>query len=197
MWATVRSKKYAIAHFYQSADAIIFFSHFIFPFHWVRCFYERTYNSIIFLQKKYLFSHWTLQSIAHVTSPKSYLFRLPINLVIRNTQSQPIVKMTAKEFMMGYESPLTTLGNNLLPHWIHFDKVGLIDRVSEMTDIYLYINLTTFSSSHLLSLSLSSDVRFQRWFCNILHGWKRHSNEWPLRYFSRITELTSVEAWAL
>lgn len=38
---------------------------------------------------------------------------------------------------MGYESPLTTLGNNLLPHWIHFDKVGLIDRVSEMTDIYL------------------------------------------------------------
>lgn len=52
-----------------------------------------------------------------------------MNLVIRNTNSQPIVRMTAKEFMMGYESPLTTLGNTLLPHWIHFDKVGLIDRV--------------------------------------------------------------------
>jgi hypothetical protein len=70
-----------------------------------------------------------LQSIAHVTAPKTYFLRLPVNLVIRNTQSQPIVKMTAKEFMMGYESPLTTLGNKLVPHWIHFDKVGLIDRV--------------------------------------------------------------------
>jgi hypothetical protein len=70
------------------------------------------------------------QSIAHVTAPKSYFFRLPVNLVIRNTNSQPIVKMTAKEFMMGYESPLTTLGNTLLPHWISFDRVGLIERVS-------------------------------------------------------------------
>lgn len=70
------------------------------------------------------------QSIAHVTAPKNYFLRLPINLVIRNSNSQPVVKMTAKEFMMGYESPLTTLGNTLLPHWISFDKVGLIDRVS-------------------------------------------------------------------
>lgn len=66
-----------------------------------------------------------------MTAPKNYFLRLPVNLVIRNTNSQPIVKMTAKEFMMGYESPLTTLGNTLLPHWIHFDKVGLIDRVSQ------------------------------------------------------------------
>lgn len=73
---------------------------------------------------------FVLQSIAHVTAPKNYFLRLPVNLVIRNSNSQPIVKMTAKEFMMGYESPLTTLGNTLLPHWIHFDKVGLIDRVS-------------------------------------------------------------------
>lgn len=52
-------------------------------------------------------------------------------MVIRNTDSQPIVKMTAKEFMFGYESPLTTLGNQFLPDWIYFDKVGLIDRVSD------------------------------------------------------------------
>lgn len=78
-----------------------------------------------------LFSICSFQSIAHVTAQKNYFLRLPVNLVIRNTNSQAIVKMTAKEFMMGYESPLTTLGNTLLPHWISFDKVGLIDRVSE------------------------------------------------------------------
>lgn len=70
------------------------------------------------------------QSIAQVASEKNYFLRLPINLVIRQTNSQPIVKVTAKEFMFGYESPLTTLGNQFLPDWIYFDKVGLIDRVN-------------------------------------------------------------------
>ena len=31
--------------------------------------------------------------------------------------------------MFGYESPLTTIGNKLLPNWIYFEKVGLIDRM--------------------------------------------------------------------
>ena len=54
---------------------------------------------------------------------------MPINLVIRQTNSQPIVKMTAREFMFGYESPITTLGNKFMPDWIYFEQVGLIDRV--------------------------------------------------------------------
>ncbi|CAG9835916.1 unnamed protein product [Diabrotica balteata] len=37
--------------------------------------------------------------------------------------------MTAKEFMFGYSSSLMTLGNNFLPNWINFDKLGLIDRM--------------------------------------------------------------------
>lgn len=70
-----------------------------------------------------------LQSIAQVAAEKSYFLRLPINLAIRHTNSQPIVQMTAKEFMFGYASQLTTLGNQLMPDWISFEKVGLIDRV--------------------------------------------------------------------
>jgi CD36 family len=73
-----------------------------------------------------------LQSIAQVAAEKSFFLRLPINMVIRNTNSQPIVQQTAKEFMFGYKSKLATLGNTLLPDWIYFDKVGLIDRVSGM-----------------------------------------------------------------
>ena len=37
--------------------------------------------------------------------------------------------MTAREFMFGYESPITTLGNKFMPDWIYFEQVGLIDRV--------------------------------------------------------------------
>lgn len=71
-----------------------------------------------------------MQSIAQVVSEKSYLLRIPTNVLIRQTNSQSIVNVTAKEFMFGYESTLTTLGNQFLPDWIYFDKVGLIDRVS-------------------------------------------------------------------
>lgn len=70
------------------------------------------------------------QSIAQVASKHSYLFRLPLNLLIRQTKILPFEKQTAQQFMFGYETMLTTLGNTFLPNWITFDKVGLIDRVS-------------------------------------------------------------------
>lgn len=65
-----------------------------------------------------------------MVADKPFFIRLPINMVIRQTKEQAIVRQTAKEFMFGYETTLTTLGNNLLPNWIYFEKVGLIDRVS-------------------------------------------------------------------
>lgn len=69
------------------------------------------------------------QSIAQVTAEKSFFFRTPVNMLIRQTRSEPIVRMTAREFMFGYGSTLTTLGNQLMPNWIYFEKVGLIDRM--------------------------------------------------------------------
>lgn len=59
----------------------------------------------------------------------SYLSIWGLNVLIRQTDTQPLVKMTAKEFMFGYKSALVTLGNTVLPSWIKFDKLGLIDRV--------------------------------------------------------------------
>ncbi|KAJ9589476.1 hypothetical protein L9F63_017337 [Diploptera punctata] len=52
-----------------------------------------------------------------------------LNLLAQQTNEQPLVAMTAKEFMFGYESPLVKLGNKFLPSWINFDKLGLIDRM--------------------------------------------------------------------
>ena len=71
-----------------------------------------------------------LQSIANVMKDASLLTRWGLNVIIRQTDSRPLVHMTAKEFMFGYESSLVTLGNNLMPAWIKFDRLGLIDRVS-------------------------------------------------------------------
>ncbi|XP_065172223.1 scavenger receptor class B member 1-like isoform X3 [Atheta coriaria] len=70
-----------------------------------------------------------LLSIADVVSTGSYLTKLGLNLLIRQTKTQPLVEMSPKEFMFGYSSTLMTLGNKLLPHWINFEKLGLIDRM--------------------------------------------------------------------
>ncbi|KAK7794068.1 hypothetical protein R5R35_001322 [Gryllus longicercus] len=74
-----------------------------------------------------------LLSIASVIKDASYFTRLGLNLLIKQTDSQPLVQMTAREFMFGYETSLTTLGNKVLPSWIFFDKIGLIDRMYDFT----------------------------------------------------------------
>ncbi|KAJ8977577.1 hypothetical protein NQ317_016103 [Molorchus minor] len=75
-------------------------------------------------------------SIADVVSEKSYFTRLGLNILIRQTNSQPLVQMTAKEFMFGYSNALMTLGNNFMPSWIYFDKLGLIDRMYDFEGDY-------------------------------------------------------------
>lgn len=71
-----------------------------------------------------------MQSIAQVAADKNFFVRMAANLMIRRYKAQPIVPMTAREFMFGYETEMTTLGNTLTPNWISFNKVGLIDRVN-------------------------------------------------------------------
>ncbi|CAH1118615.1 unnamed protein product [Phaedon cochleariae] len=77
-----------------------------------------------------------LLSIADVVSDQSYFTRLGLNLLIRQTESLPLVQMTAREFMFGYSSTLMTLGNKFLPNWITFEKLGLIDRMYDFDGDY-------------------------------------------------------------
>ncbi|GJQ78161.1 SCRB5 [Trypoxylus dichotomus] len=70
-----------------------------------------------------------LLSIAEVVSKMSIFTRGALNIIISQTDTHPLVKMSPKEFMFGYESTLMTLGYRFLPNWIDFDKLGLIDRM--------------------------------------------------------------------
>ncbi|ALC40414.1 CG40006 [Drosophila busckii] len=73
-------------------------------------------------------------AISHLTANHNYFFvRLPLQGLFASTKSEPIVRMTAKEFMFGYPSALATLGNTFLPNWISFEKVGLIDRMYDFS----------------------------------------------------------------
>ncbi|XP_049883746.1 scavenger receptor class B member 1-like isoform X2 [Pectinophora gossypiella] len=77
-----------------------------------------------------------LLSIANVVSSQSFFTRIGLNNLIGLTNAKPLVKMTAREFMMGYKSELMTLGNTFMPGWIYFDKLGLIDRMYDFNGDY-------------------------------------------------------------
>ncbi|XP_054280593.1 scavenger receptor class B member 1-like isoform X4 [Macrosteles quadrilineatus] len=90
-----------------------------------------------------------LLSIANVMNDAAFFTRMGLNLLIRQTNSQPLVKMTAKEFMFGYKSTLLSLGNKFMPSWISFDKLGLIDRMYNFKGD----TSTVFTGENDLSLS--------------------------------------------
>ncbi|XP_026464411.1 platelet glycoprotein 4-like, partial [Ctenocephalides felis] len=92
-------------------------------------------------------------SITQSNVDASYFTRLGVNLLVRQTGSEPLVRMTAREFMFGYKTPLVTLGNNLLPGWIKFDKLGLIDRMYDFEGDYetVYTGETDLRMSGLLA----------------------------------------------
>nr|CAH7728595.1 unnamed protein product [Callosobruchus chinensis] len=77
-----------------------------------------------------------LLSIADVVSDESMITKWGLNVIIRRTDSRPLVQMTAKEFMFGYSNALMTLGNSFMPNWIYFDKLGLIDRMYDFDGDY-------------------------------------------------------------
>ncbi|XP_055644645.1 scavenger receptor class B member 1 isoform X5 [Toxorhynchites rutilus septentrionalis] len=99
-----------------------------------------------------------LLSIAQVASRQSYLLRLPLNLLIRQTKISALEQQTAKQFMFGFETTLTTLGNTFLPNWITFNKVGLIDRMYDFDDDFetIYTGETDESLSGLYDSYLGS-----------------------------------------
>ncbi|XP_011063959.1 PREDICTED: scavenger receptor class B member 1 isoform X2 [Acromyrmex echinatior] len=70
-----------------------------------------------------------LFSITSVMKDASYISRWGLNMLIRQLDTKPLIQITAHEFMFGYQSTLVTLGNHLMPSWIKFDKLGLIDRM--------------------------------------------------------------------
>ncbi|EDW76211.2 uncharacterized protein Dwil_GK14781 [Drosophila willistoni] len=75
-------------------------------------------------------------AISHLTANHPFFVRMALKGLFVSTNSEPLVRMTAKEFMFGYPSALATLGNTFLPNWISFEKVGLIDRMYDFSTDY-------------------------------------------------------------
>ncbi|XP_011260919.1 scavenger receptor class B member 1 isoform X2 [Camponotus floridanus] len=105
-----------------------------------------------------------LFSITNVMKDASYLSRWGLNVLIRQTDTHPLVEMTAREFMFGYQSTLVTLGNHVMPTWIKFDKLGLIDRMYDFDGDFetIYTGETDIRMTGLID-KYNGDVNLPQW----------------------------------
>lgn len=55
---------------------------------------------------------------------------LALNTAVSYTNAPPIMNMTVKDYLWGYDEPLVRYGSKVLPSWLDFDKLGILDRVS-------------------------------------------------------------------
>ena len=55
--------------------------------------------------------------------------------------SQPFLNLTAHEYLWGYDDPLVRLASTVLPNWIPFLRLGLMDRVSSPTKVMADLKL--------------------------------------------------------
>ncbi|XP_025074207.1 platelet glycoprotein 4-like [Pogonomyrmex barbatus] len=114
-----------------------------------------------------------LQSITNVMKDASFISRWGLNTLIRQTDTHPLVQMTAHEFMFGYQSTLVILGNHLMPSWIKFDKLGLIDRMYDFDGDFetIYTGETDIRLAGLID-KYNGDVNLPQWTgkCANVHG---------------------------
>ncbi|XP_020280180.1 scavenger receptor class B member 1-like isoform X2 [Pseudomyrmex gracilis] len=114
-----------------------------------------------------------LLSIANVMKDASYITLWGLNVLIRQTDTHPLVQMTAHEFMFGYQSTLVTLGNHIMPSWIKFDKLGLIDRMYDFEGDFetVFTGETDVRKTGLID-KYNGDVNLPQWTgkCANVHG---------------------------
>ncbi|XP_025421899.1 scavenger receptor class B member 1-like isoform X2 [Sipha flava] len=51
------------------------------------------------------------------------------NSLVEYQDSKPMLNLSVKEFLWGYDDNLVKMASNVLPTWINFDKFGLLDRM--------------------------------------------------------------------
>ncbi|CAH0398982.1 unnamed protein product [Chilo suppressalis] len=106
-------------------------------------------------------------SMSSMLTSYPYFTQLGFNLLLTHLNSRPIVQQTAEEFLWGYDEPLIRLGNTVLPGWISFNTLGIMDR--------LYDNKVDYD----LKVATENDNRFKIKSMNGLSGLKAWGYEEP------------------
>ncbi|OWR51508.1 Scavenger receptor class B member 1 [Danaus plexippus plexippus] len=68
-------------------------------------------------------------ALASMLSSYSIFGKSGYNLLINQLQSKPFLNIDVDSYFWGYDDPLIALGNTLMPGWITFQRLGILDRL--------------------------------------------------------------------
>lgn len=71
-----------------------------------------------------------LIGLSTVANEISVIAALGMSTLAKSTNSKPILNLTVHDYLWGYEDNLVHLANKVLPNIFHFEKLGIMDRVS-------------------------------------------------------------------
>ncbi|XP_044735258.1 scavenger receptor class B member 1-like [Chrysoperla carnea] len=82
-----------------------------------------------------------LLGILSALDRSSMFLNLAVNQLTTFLNSQPMLNLTVHEYLWGYDDPLIKLASNVLPSWINFEKLGILDRMFDDGKNIVTINL--------------------------------------------------------
>ena len=53
-----------------------------------------------------------------------------VSMLMKTMNAKTLINITVDEFMWGYDDNLVKLANNIVPNFITFERIGILDRVS-------------------------------------------------------------------
>lgn len=79
-----------------------------------------------------------LSTLAH---DLSFFAALAVSTLVKTTSSDPLLQLTVKDYLWGYDDPLISLASTFVPTIIPFKKLGLLDRMFDDGVNVVTINL--------------------------------------------------------
>lgn len=128
------------------------------------------------------------QALASMLSSYSIFGKSGYNLLINQLQSKPFLNIDVDSYFWGYDDPLIALGNTLMPGWITFQRLGILDRVIIFCD-----KIRVFSSKELAQRHLTHKNKFLRLikkclpYNNFSYTTQRPSRDWNLESMTKIS----------
>ncbi|XP_038221646.1 scavenger receptor class B member 1-like [Zerene cesonia] len=81
-------------------------------------------------------------TISSLVSSYPYWTRLAYNVMVNQLHSTSVMNVDADSFLWGYDEPTIAMAHTILPGWINFERLGVMDRLYNSGDMMLELGAT-------------------------------------------------------
>jgi len=115
--------------------------------------------------KLLIYYYVSIQGFSSMLRSSPMFVNVVFNSLVEYQDSQPILDLSVKEFLWGYDDKLVKMASSVLPTWINFSKFGLLDRVIIIIDYNRYVpTYTVYILPQYTILSFNKCIMNKVWF---------------------------------